>query len=29
LRYGRVIIFNKEGFLETKFSHSVLSILPS
>ena len=29
LRYGSVIIFNNDGFRETKFCHSDLSILPS
>lgn len=29
LRYGRVMTFNNDGFLETKFCHSILSIFPS
>lgn len=29
LKYGSVIIFNKEGFFDTKLSHSDLSIFPS
>ena len=29
LKYGRVITFNNDGFLETKFCHSILSIFPS
>lgn len=29
LKYGSVMTFNNDGFLETKFCHSILSIFPS